>query len=285
MNFKKLAICISISLLLHASLLLVKFSAPAAPSSPPVKIDIIPKEPQAQATPPPPATPPVVAESTPPPVRPKPQPTPPKEVIPETPAEPDLPAEVAEPIDPVEPKPAQPETQPATPAQPAAITPIVPRQYNPDNPPAPMSLKEMLQEQQNAQTGATQPDRNMQDVVREQLAKDAKDDSVSFTNIEARYESYFYKFARAVYGEWKYPRAAAGRGEQGIVRVTFSIAKDGKIMNINLLETSGYQDLDREVLRMLRALPPVPLPESYEPAMLNINGFFIYSQSGQYRLY
>ena len=101
----------------------------------------------------------------------------------------------------------------------------------------------------------------------------------------AKYDSYFNRFARSLYGEWKYPIDSAQRGEKGIVRVTFSITREGKIINVNLLESSGYPALDREVLRTLRDMADVPLPESYEGELLNINGYFIYTQQGGYRLY
>jgi protein TonB len=200
-----------------------------------------------------------------------------------------IPKPVAVPTDPIDaPLPPQelptpPEPAPQVPSE--SLQPITPERYNPNAPPEPLTYSEMLREQANA-ADPFGPDRDIDDIVREQLAQQGNDDdSVSFHDLPSRFDSYFYKFARSIYGTWRYPEAAAQRGEQGIVRVTFDITRAGKIANVNLLESSGYSDLDREVLRTLRAMAPVPLPETYENELLHINGYFIYTQSGQYRLY
>jgi protein TonB len=164
--------------------------------------------------------------------------------------------------------------------------PIIPKKISPDKIPPPMTLNELLREQKNSELFG--PDRNIRDIVKDYLKQPqlpADEDSVSFNNMSEKYESYFYKFARALYGIWRYPPDAAKRGESGIVRVTFAINKDGSVTDINMIESSGYPALDREVMRTLRSMPKVALPESHGLNVLHVNGYFIYTLTGDYRLY
>jgi protein TonB len=132
------------------------------------------------------------------------------------------------------------------------------------------------------------PDRNIPDIARDYLRNQENipgEDSVSFNRMSYKYEAYFYAFARSLYRQWKYPMDAARRGEAGIVRINFSITREGRITNVVLLESSGYPALDREAMRALRGMDPVPLPEWSELDMLHVNGYFIYSLDGRYRVF
>lgn len=107
------------------------------------------------------------------------------------------------------------------------------------------------------------------------------EDSASYNVFEERYASYFAKFRRRIYQLWEYPAASIQRGETGVVKLSFSILKDGSIVNIRMLESSGYPNLDREVMRVIKNMGKVPLPESYELNQLNVEeAYFIYSIGG-----
>lgn len=109
------------------------------------------------------------------------------------------------------------------------------------------------------------------------------EDSASYNVFEERYASYFAKFRRRIYQLWEYPEASIQRGETGVVKLSFSILKDGSIVNIRMLESSGYPNLDREVMRVIKNMGKVPLPESYELNQLNVEeAYFIYSMGGGY---
>ena len=104
------------------------------------------------------------------------------------------------------------------------------------------------------------------------------EDTASYNKFEERYASYFFKFKQRVYQLWDYPAQSVARGESGVVKMTFSILKDGSIVNIRMIESSGYPNLDREVMRVLKNMGKVPLPESYELNQLNIDeAYFIYT--------
>ncbi|MGD9808474.1 MAG: TonB family protein [Deferribacterales bacterium] len=102
------------------------------------------------------------------------------------------------------------------------------------------------------------------------------EDHVSMQYVKVKYQSYFYKFSRRLYQVWIYPRAAAVRGEQGTVRISFQIARDGMISGINIIRSSGYPDLDREAVEALRKTAGVPLPDSYELNFLRVDAYFQY---------
>lgn len=109
------------------------------------------------------------------------------------------------------------------------------------------------------------------------------EDSASYNVFEERYASYFAKFRRRVYQLWEYPADSIRKGETGVVKLSFSILKDGSIVNIRMLESSGYPNLDREVMRVIKNMAKVPLPESYELNQLNVEeAYFIYSIGGGY---
>ncbi|ADD68470.1 TonB family protein [Denitrovibrio acetiphilus DSM 12809] len=111
------------------------------------------------------------------------------------------------------------------------------------------------------------------------------EDSVSMQYVKLKYQSYFYKFARRLYQVWAYPRSAAMRGEQGTVRISFVISKDGMISSIKVLQSSGYPDLDREAVSALKKTAGVPLPESYELNFLKVDAYFQYILGGGYIVY
>lgn len=115
-------------------------------------------------------------------------------------------------------------------------------------------------------------------ILKEKKVQPKGEDTASYNKFEERYASYFFKFKQRVYQLWDYPAQSVARGESGIVKISFSILKDGSIVNIRMIESSGYPNLDREVMRVLKNMGKVPLPETYELHQLNIDkAFFIYT--------
>ena len=112
------------------------------------------------------------------------------------------------------------------------------------------------------------------------------EDTASYNVFQEKYASYFSKFRRRVYQLWEYPSKAAARGEKGTVSVTFSILKDGSVVNIKMTQSSGYPELDREVMRVLKNIGKIPLPESYKLEQLNVDeAYFIYIMGKNYGRY
>ena len=61
----------------------------------------------------------------------------------------------------------------------------------------------------------------------------------------------------------RYPAGAQARNEQGVVLLSFSLDRDGHVLAHSIARSSGYADLDNEVMAMImRAEPLPPFPTS-----------------------
>lgn len=58
----------------------------------------------------------------------------------------------------------------------------------------------------------------------------------------------------------KYPAGSRARGERGTVYVRFTIDGAGNVRSVRLVRSSGFPDLDREVLALVHRASPVPAP-------------------------
>jgi periplasmic protein TonB len=58
----------------------------------------------------------------------------------------------------------------------------------------------------------------------------------------------------------RYPSAARSRGEQGTAYVRFRIDDAGNVLSASLARSSGFPELDSEVVEMVRRASPVPAP-------------------------
>ncbi|MCL2891676.1 energy transducer TonB family protein [Brenneria tiliae] len=63
----------------------------------------------------------------------------------------------------------------------------------------------------------------------------------------------------------KYPSGARARGEVGTVFIRFSIDDAGNVLDAQLARSSGFAELDREVLALVRRASPVPAPPAGMP--------------------
>lgn len=72
---------------------------------------------------------------------------------------------------------------------------------------------------------------------------------------------YGVAIARSVIGTVRYPRRAQQLGWQGTTLVAVEISADGKLRNVSVAKSSGYDVLDEEAIervRRIRELPPIP---------------------------
>lgn len=56
----------------------------------------------------------------------------------------------------------------------------------------------------------------------------------------------------------RYPRAAQARGEQGVVLLHFKIDRHGRVLARHIQRSSGFAELDGEVLAMIERAQPLP---------------------------
>jgi protein TonB len=82
---------------------------------------------------------------------------------------------------------------------------------------------------------------------------------------------YAAAIARILRRNLRYPAIARDQGIEGVVVVTFAIARDGTVLAPSLLRSSGAAMLDQEALALLRRVSPLPrLPESMPGAQANV---------------
>lgn len=124
--------------------------------------------------------------------------------------------------------------------------------------------------------------------VLDRLARKEKEDlkpdkGITFDTNELKYYSYMQRLKDKIEGIWRYPPDAAEKGIYGDLYIRFTIKKNGKLGNIELLRTSGYRSLDDAAMKALKDAEPFwPLPDEWKKEDLIITGHFIYSLYGVY---
>jgi periplasmic protein TonB len=90
----------------------------------------------------------------------------------------------------------------------------------------------------------------------------------SAPRIDPSWESLLLKHLQ----EFKnYPLDARQRNEQGVVLLAFSIDRNGHVTSRRIVKSSGYADLDGEVLALVERAQPMPaFPPSMTEAELNL---------------
>jgi protein TonB len=69
------------------------------------------------------------------------------------------------------------------------------------------------------------------------------------------------KVGQMISANYSYPRSAQLRGEQGSAKIKIAISATGKVLSVNLVQSSGSAILDREAVRIptkVASFPPPP---------------------------
>lgn len=102
-------------------------------------------------------------------------------------------------------------------------------------------------------------------------------DRVDLNTTNYKYISYFLGIRKAIELTWVYPSAAVRNGLQGEVQLEFKIEKDGRMSKIRVLNSSGYELLDKAIVDAIRlAAPFAPLPKSMAKDTLVVTATFRY---------
>jgi protein TonB len=92
--------------------------------------------------------------------------------------------------------------------------------------------------------------------------------------------SFFKRFRDNIYNVWNYPERARLHEEQGTCLLRIVVSREGTIDDVQLLESSGFRDLDEEAIRAVKKGQPYgPLPRAYPHPQLNIMAYFRYNLS------
>jgi periplasmic protein TonB len=101
---------------------------------------------------------------------------------------------------------------------------------------------------------------------------------------EDRFFSYLHGLKKKIEAAWVYPRVAAQSGLGGQLTLEFSIAREGDLLNVTLLDSSGHNILDESALKAIKSAAPYhPFPPSLRAKRLRIRANFIYVTSDFFR--
>ncbi|MFH0958566.1 MAG: TonB family protein [Pseudomonadota bacterium] len=109
---------------------------------------------------------------------------------------------------------------------------------------------------------------------------DIEEAVVDINTREDKFFSYMLHLKRKIQGVWVYPTTAARSGIGGSLSVEFSIAKNGDLIYVNLLDSSGHTILDESAIKAIKsAAPYYPFPPRLHAKRLRIRANFIYVTS------
>lgn len=121
----------------------------------------------------------------------------------------------------------------------------------------------------------------LEENYRRRFADDVEEGTTKFLNTDdIQFGSFLRRFETAVYGVWRYPQEAALKGIQGVTPIKITFNRNGEIVKVKLLESSGSRILDDEVFRTLRLIGPMGnLPKTYGKDEFNLIAFFQYGNA------
>jgi protein TonB len=115
------------------------------------------------------------------------------------------------------------------------------------------------------------------------LKESPLDKGLTFDTSEFKHRGYMKMLKEKIESMWQYPKEAARLGLSGDLYIKFSIRKDGRLADVELLRTSGYRELDEAAIKALKDSAPYwPLPSDWEKDTLEIKGHFIYVYGSSY---
>jgi TonB family protein len=111
-------------------------------------------------------------------------------------------------------------------------------------------------------------------------------DAISLNTKSFKYMSYFAGIKEKIEWAWVYPQQAQMQGQQGILTLSFTILRNGTLKEVKLVNSSGYQILDRAAILAVRdAAGFGPMPSNWEDKELTIMANFHYRLIGAKSVY
>ena len=106
----------------------------------------------------------------------------------------------------------------------------------------------------------------------------SNDEPIPLDTKEEKYVSYFSRIKQQIQRVWIYPAQGAKKKLSGEVTLKFEISKDGNLLNLRLINTSGFDILDINATKAVKeAAPYYPFPATISKKKLSILATFIYS--------
>jgi protein TonB len=105
------------------------------------------------------------------------------------------------------------------------------------------------------------------------------DDSIPLNTKDAKYVSYFSRVKQQIQRAWVYPSQATKKSMGGELSLKFEISKDGNLLSLRLIDTSGSNILDTNAIKAVKgAAPYYPFPTTIRKEKLSILATFVYNK-------
>ena len=106
----------------------------------------------------------------------------------------------------------------------------------------------------------------------------SNDEPIPLDTKEEKYVSYFSRIKQQIQRVWVYPAQGTKRKLSGEVSLKFEISRDGNLLSLRLVNTSGFDVLDINATKAVKeAAPYYPFPATISKKKLSILATFIYS--------
>lgn len=128
-------------------------------------------------------------------------------------------------------------------------------------------------------------DERIGEILKDISVQSPKEESgkiLSLNTSELKYYKYLSDMKRRIEFFWEYPASSIRRGEQGYINIDFTIAKDGKIKDIKVMQSSNYPALDDAAISAIRLANPFnKFPSNFSVEDINVKGRFKYTLVGR----
>ena len=117
----------------------------------------------------------------------------------------------------------------------------------------------------------------------EREKRGVKKRSLTLNTKDYKFLIYNKRLKERIESIWIYPNEAASRGIYGDLVIRFTIKKNGTLGAVELMRTSGHQNLDTAAIKALKDGEPYwPLPDEWGMDAYTIVGHFVYTIYGYY---
>lgn len=104
-----------------------------------------------------------------------------------------------------------------------------------------------------------------------------REKTLDLNTSKVRYAVYFSRMKERIEQGWVYPQRAKIENLSGNLRLKFTIGRDGRLVDIKILRSSGEAVLDESALNAVKAAAPyAPFPEHWQLEKIHVTTTFEY---------
>lgn len=107
---------------------------------------------------------------------------------------------------------------------------------------------------------------------------------VDINTREVNFFSYLQHLKQKIQAVWIYPTVAARAGIGGSLMLEFLISKEGQLLGVTLLDSSGHTVLDESAMKAIKSAAPFyPFPPRLTAKRIRIRANFVYITGNSFR--